>query len=631
MKTKLKHLLTAVLAAAMLLNPLTSMQVSAAEGTGEPIYTFNEEKTGTLYGRLFNYYSTETHIKDYAGYFHIPMVYSNLDEGVTYENSENEQFYQSLKTLYDQVKPLRDKYDKYSNGADWTQTDIETYKNLHNQFYQILIDQGHYGMTANATLQDWIAMDASTWFPITEEGEENNLIFIFSSGSITVPNELSYVNMPKYYREGYSLASLYMTNPYYGPGAMYFDTRAYFQPLYLEPIWVKNGVTVAKVNELSVAQELEVGSLLYSTVIDNGTSPSNVGKPFVYTKITSNGSELYQKIEEPAAKSESSSQYMNLNIARLTDNYNGFPVLGWKVASITVGGDNVTATSDWGANTYTQTNSKAVSASVTSVGSVSYSYVQDTYMIEVEPILDIVLSPPSVSMNGYDMVLQPKTPTSSTGTADYSSLTDKLVNYFYVTTDTTKTVDQIKADDSIVFTEDNACANKTLAVGNTYRVFTYSVYNGDNGIEIASSDIGYTDITVNDSYTISLNANGGQCATPSITVTINSTYGTLPTPTRSGYTFNGWYTALTGGIKITANTTKTVAGNETLYAIWTQNLVPNPTPASAPEEPITLEQQEMENVKTQDAYNPIPYIIMLGIGIVMIEVGTITKKKNYKE
>ena len=44
---------------------------------------------------------------------------------------------------------------------------------------------------------------------------------------------------------------------------------------------------------------------------------------------------------------------------------------------------------------------------------------------------------------------------------------------------------------------------------------------------------------------------------------------TLPTPTRTGYTFNGWYTATTGGTKRASGYTPT--GNETLYAQWTED------------------------------------------------------------
>ena len=49
------------------------------------------------------------------------------------------------------------------------------------------------------------------------------------------------------------------------------------------------------------------------------------------------------------------------------------------------------------------------------------------------------------------------------------------------------------------------------------------------------------------SYTVTFNANGGSVKTASKTGYLSDTYGTLPTPTRTGYTFTGWYTSLTGG------------------------------------------------------------------------------------
>ena len=51
----------------------------------------------------------------------------------------------------------------------------------------------------------------------------------------------------------------------------------------------------------------------------------------------------------------------------------------------------------------------------------------------------------------------------------------------------------------------------------------------------------------------------------------NDKYGTLPTPTRDGYTFDGWYTEPDGkGTKITDSTTLTNNKNHTLYAYWAQ-------------------------------------------------------------
>lgn len=57
-------------------------------------------------------------------------------------------------------------------------------------------------------------------------------------------------------------------------------------------------------------------------------------------------------------------------------------------------------------------------------------------------------------------------------------------------------------------------------------------------------------------------------------VTYNNGSVTLPTPSRSGYTFNGWYTAASGGTKVgNAGASYTVYGNITLYAQWTANVV----------------------------------------------------------
>ena len=41
-------------------------------------------------------------------------------------------------------------------------------------------------------------------------------------------------------------------------------------------------------------------------------------------------------------------------------------------------------------------------------------------------------------------------------------------------------------------------------------------------------------------YTVTFNANGGTVSTTTKQVTMGQPYGTLPTPTRSGYTFKGW-------------------------------------------------------------------------------------------
>ena len=72
-------------------------------------------------------------------------------------------------------------------------------------------------------------------------------------------------------------------------------------------------------------------------------------------------------------------------------------------------------------------------------------------------------------------------------------------------------------------------------------------------------------------YTVSFNANGGTVGTSSKSVTYDAAYGTLPTPTRDGFIFTGWYTAASEGNQVTASTIMTTASDHTLYAHWTES------------------------------------------------------------
>ena len=71
---------------------------------------------------------------------------------------------------------------------------------------------------------------------------------------------------------------------------------------------------------------------------------------------------------------------------------------------------------------------------------------------------------------------------------------------------------------------------------------------------------------------MTFDANGGSTPSPtSKAVTYGSTYGTLATTSRTGYTFAGWFTAASGGTQVTSATIVGTASNHTLYAQWTAN------------------------------------------------------------
>lgn len=73
-------------------------------------------------------------------------------------------------------------------------------------------------------------------------------------------------------------------------------------------------------------------------------------------------------------------------------------------------------------------------------------------------------------------------------------------------------------------------------------------------------------------YTVTFNANGGSGGT-SLTTGTDGKLASLPgDPTRSGYTFDGWYTSVSGGDRITTSTAFTQ--NTTVYAHWSQTSNP---------------------------------------------------------
>ena len=84
-----------------------------------------------------------------------------------------------------------------------------------------------------------------------------------------------------------------------------------------------------------------------------------------------------------------------------------------------------------------------------------------------------------------------------------------------------------------------------------------------------TKDAGFISMTGTvQAYTVGFNPNGGAVSPTSKTVTYGEPYGTLPTPQREGYGFLGWYTAASGGSKITATSTVSITANQTLYAHW---------------------------------------------------------------
>lgn len=69
--------------------------------------------------------------------------------------------------------------------------------------------------------------------------------------------------------------------------------------------------------------------------------------------------------------------------------------------------------------------------------------------------------------------------------------------------------------------------------------------------------------------TISFNSNGGNKITTTKSVQVGSSYGSLPSASRGGYKFTGWYTEAKNGSIVSSSTVAKRKGSLTLYAHWT--------------------------------------------------------------
>ena len=79
-------------------------------------------------------------------------------------------------------------------------------------------------------------------------------------------------------------------------------------------------------------------------------------------------------------------------------------------------------------------------------------------------------------------------------------------------------------------------------------------------------------------FKVTFNANGGSVPDTTFTVEYGNTYyQNFPVPTRTGYTFAGWYTKASGGTQVSQGSpvNQTTLGNLTLYAHWTINSYTN--------------------------------------------------------
>ncbi len=134
--------------------------------------------------------------------------------------------------------------------------------------------------------------------------------------------------------------------------------------------------------------------------------------------------------------------------------------------------------------------------------------------------------------------------------------------------------EELAPNDHFSVTNDNIRVdtetNVTLTVAGNYKVTVVLDAEGDVEESDESNNAITLDFTVvNPSQRVTFDPSGGICVTETESYTIGATYTNLPTATRTGYMFAGWWTSANGGTQITANSTVSTDSTRILYAHWT--------------------------------------------------------------
>lgn len=102
--------------------------------------------------------------------------------------------------------------------------------------------------------------------------------------------------------------------------------------------------------------------------------------------------------------------------------------------------------------------------------------------------------------------------------------------------------------------------------------------------------------------TVYFDANGGSVDTDHKSLMSEELYGPLPTPVRSGYRFNGWFTAPNGGTQILPTTVVTAKTDTTLYASWSRVNVSKPSKPSAKNGKAKQIKLKLKRTKNAEGY-----------------------------
>ncbi len=140
------------------------------------------------------------------------------------------------------------------------------------------------------------------------------------------------------------------------------------------------------------------------------------------------------------------------------------------------------------------------------------------------------------------------------------------------TTGITKLQVRNAADDAVVV-DNIAVGTTTATITGLTECTKYNYYVASVGdCEVFSNIV--TAQPFSNAKTVNYDYNGGSGSPASFTTSCENQVITLPTATRAGYDFNGWYTAATGGTKVgdAGGTYNPTTSPITLYAQWTKQI-----------------------------------------------------------
>ena len=296
----------------------------------------------------------------------------------------------------------------------------------------------------------------------------------------------------------------------------------------------------------------------------------------------------------------------------------GYTVHSWEINGTTTEWDfDDPVTEDLVLKTYKTIDTYNITYNITG-GTVSGN--PDTYTVEDLPIS---LNNPTPTEPGYIFTgwtgtgLSEKTmnvtiPVNSTGDREYTAHFEKEKYTI------TYNLNGGDLETGVTNPEEYYVDTPDITLNNPAREgYTFLGWTGSNGttptnVIIATGSTGNKTYTANyqiDSHTATFDSNLGSTAVPlTITKDYNQELGSLPTTSRVGYIFDGWFTGKEDGSQI-SSTTKMPAYNPTYYAHWTPitytiHFNNNSGTGTMPDETMTYGVSKAldENTFTRDGY-----------------------------